>query len=211
MGQSVSYTHLDVYKRQPQKGRDGYDGGIYQRMHWHTWTDQDIIINGAWQELFKAVGFCNQVLNDLNNSRSDILPENKKKLYIAESRALRAFFYSMLVDMFGNVPIVEKVSELNPPTKTRTEVFNYVEKEIAEVKDQLLRSTDTGSYGRFTQEAALALLSRLYPVSYTHLDVYKRQLYWLPIKILPDIRNWWSVLLDLQPTFPCCLLNSDNW
>lgn len=64
--------------------------------------------------------------------------------------------------MFGNVPIVEKVSELNPPTKTRTEVFNYVEKEIAEVKDQLLRSTDTGSYGRFTQEAALALLSRLY-------------------------------------------------
>ena len=146
----------------PQKGRDGYDGGIYQRMHWHTWTDQDVIINGAWQELFKAVGFCNQVLNDLNNSRSDILPENKKKLYIAESRALRAFFYSMLVDMFGNVPIVEKVSELNPPTKTRTEVFNYVEKEIAEVKDQLLRSTDTGSYGRFTQEAALALLSRLY-------------------------------------------------
>ena len=84
----------------PQKGRDGYDGGIYQRMHWHTWTDQDVIINGAWQELFKAVGFCNQVLNDLNNSRSDILPENKKKLYIAESRALRAFFYSMLVDMF---------------------------------------------------------------------------------------------------------------
>lgn len=146
----------------PQKGRDGYDGGIYQRLHWHTWTNQDVIINGAWQSLYKAIGFSNQVLEDVSASKPAVLPTDKKELYIAEGRALRAFYYSMLLDMFGNVPIVEKVSELNPATKTRKEVFDFVEREINETKDLLLKSIDFDSYGRFTQEAAMALLSRLY-------------------------------------------------
>jgi len=146
----------------PQKGRDGYDGGIYQRLHWHTWTPQDVIINGAWQELYKAIGFCNQILEDLEASDPKILSDTKKNLFVAETRALRAFFYSRLLDQFGNVPIVEKVSDENPATRSRLDVFNFVEREILDTKEVLLKKMDKNSYGRFTQESALALLSRLY-------------------------------------------------
>lgn len=146
----------------PQKGRDGYDGGIYQRLHWHTWTTREEIIEGAWLELYKAIGFSNQILSDMRAADTAILPAATQQLFIAETRALRAYFYWMLCDLFGNVPIVESLSEENPPTRSRREVFDFVEREIVTVKESLLSRTDAGSYGRFTQEAALALLSRLY-------------------------------------------------
>lgn len=146
----------------PQKGRDGYDGGIYQRLHWHTWTTRDEIINGAWLELYKAVGFTNQILADLSAADHTILPVATQQIFVAETRALRAYFYWMLCDLFGNVPIVGTLTEENPETRSRKEVFAFVEREINAVKDRLLKHTDSASYGRFTQEAALALLSRLY-------------------------------------------------
>lgn len=146
----------------PQKGRDGYDGGIYQRLHWHTWTTRETIIEGAWLELYKAVGFCNQIIADMRAADNAILPSDTQQLYIAETRALRAYFYWMLCDMFGNVPITESLTEENPSTRSRKEVFEFVERELGEVKEQLLSRSDAGSYGRFTQEAALVLLSRLY-------------------------------------------------
>lgn len=91
-----------------------------------------------------------------------ILPAPTQRLFIAETRALRAYFYWMLCDLFGNVPIVESVSEENPATRSRKEVFSFVEQEINAVKELLLSHSDANSYGRFTREAALALLSRLY-------------------------------------------------
>ena len=146
----------------PQKGRDGYDGGIYQRLYWHTWTTREEIIEGAWLELYKAVGFSNQILADMKAADNKILPAPTQRLFIAETRALRAYFYWMLCDLFGNVPIVESVSEENPATRSRKEVFSFVEQEINAVKELLLSHSDANSYGRFTREAALALLSRLY-------------------------------------------------
>lgn len=71
----------------PQKGRDGYDGGIYQRLHWHTWTTRETIIEGAWLELYKAVGFCNQIIADMRAADNAILPSDTQQLYIAETRA----------------------------------------------------------------------------------------------------------------------------
>lgn len=76
-----------------QKGRDGYDGGIYQRLHWHTWTTREEIIEGAGLELYKAVGFSNQILADMKAADNKILPAPTQRLFIAETRALRAYFY----------------------------------------------------------------------------------------------------------------------
>ena len=103
----------------PQKGRDGYDGGIYQRLHWHTWTTREEIIEGAWLELYKAVGFSNQILADMKAAYNKILPAPTQRVFIAETRALRAYFYWMLCDLFGNVPIVESVSEENTDPSNR--------------------------------------------------------------------------------------------
>ncbi|MFR0895198.1 MAG: hypothetical protein ACLSGF_10360 [Alistipes onderdonkii] len=79
---------------------------IYQRLHWHTWTTREEIIEGAWLELYKAVGFSNQILADMKAADNKILPAPTQRLFIAETRALRAYFYWMLCDLFGNVPIV---------------------------------------------------------------------------------------------------------
>lgn len=145
----------------PQKGRDGYDGGIYQTLHWHTWTSQHSIVTEAWKNLYSCVGFCNQIIDDV--SSSTILPKETKELYIAETRAMRAYFYYLLMDLYGNVPITTKVSELNPKTRKRNEVFAFIETELSQVKDLLLtKKSATLSYGRFTKEAVMALLSRLY-------------------------------------------------
>lgn len=156
----------------PQKGRDGYDGGNWQRLHWHSWTSQESSIAGAWNDLYMGIGFCNAFLSDLPGIQ--VVSEAQKTVLTAETRAMRALFYSYLLDMFGNVPIVEDVTTPSPATRPRAEVFAWVVKELKEVQPQLMPSSSSRAYGRLSQEGAQALLARLY----LNAQVYAGQPMW---------------------------------
>jgi hypothetical protein len=157
----------------PQKGRDGYDGGKWQRLHWHKWTDQESIIKGAWDGIYKGIGFCNSFLIDLG--KITVVSDSEKEQLKAETRALRALYYSYLIDLFGDVPIVKTLSELSPAKTPRAEVFKFVETELTEVKAQLLDAADVKAYGRISQQAVNAILARLYLNAevYTGTDRYQ--------------------------------------
>jgi hypothetical protein len=80
----------------------------------------------------------------------------------AELRALRAYYYYVLQDAFGGVPIVTDV-ELKPRERnTRKEVFAFIESELNAVRGDLPPKWDTPNYGRLTQGAVDAILASLY-------------------------------------------------
>ena len=65
------------------------------------------------------------------------------------------------MDMFGTAPICEKIGEINPSSKSRAELFAWIEKELNESIPSLSESK-TETYGRVSKWGAYALLARLY-------------------------------------------------
>ena len=136
----------------------------FEQLMEHKWDADHNYLNGAWNTFFGTVGQANALIDALEAST---LTEEEIKGPKAELRALRAFAYFYLVDLFGNVPIFTepRVDPNNlPKQNTRTEVFNFVVDELKAAAEDLPSETEVGDeyYGRFTKEAAFALLATTY-------------------------------------------------
>ena len=126
-------------------------------LHAMSWGASNDFTTAMYYRLAQEVSFCNSFI-----SNAESLNENDEvKAYIAEARFLRAFAYYNLVDLYANVPLVDKVSTDLPAQSSRTDVFNYVESELLEIQD-LLKDSGSNEYGRVDKVAAWALLSKLY-------------------------------------------------
>lgn len=141
----------------PTRGTDWFDGGRYQRAQRHTYTPLNEMVLSAWRYCYQGVASVNGIIYQVEQSQ---LTEEAKATIFAELRAVRAYYYYLLLDMFGNVPIVTDFEDTElPSNSTRQEVFNFVEQELTETIPLL---SEEIIYGRFTQNVANTLLARLY-------------------------------------------------
>ena len=125
----------------PQKGRHGYDNGDWIRLHRHQWIPTDGQVVDAWKKLFEGIGYANNFLTDTENIDFEALqvPMSKAQAQ-AEMRVYRAYCYWYVMDMFGTAPICEKIGEINPSSKSRAELFAWIEKELNESIPSLSRA-----------------------------------------------------------------------
>ncbi len=136
------------------------DGGVYKQMHFHTWNNISWQPQNTWETAFGAINSINRLLSAVEAGEYPLTEEQIVSID-AESRALRALWYSMLCDSHGNVPIVKKYSEELPTQNTRKEVYDFIISELKEVIPNL--SSDVKStYGRMNKWAAYHLLARMY-------------------------------------------------
>lgn len=148
----------------PTKGRHGEDGGKWKRLHYHTWTVDEGGLNNAWSLMYWGMGLCNDPIQNLESRDiADMgITQEEKDGYIAELKLLRAFHYLKLMDLFGNIPIVTKVGEpAQPETRSRQDVFDFVENEILENINQVPKLSRE-MVGRMSQAGAYAMLVELY-------------------------------------------------
>jgi hypothetical protein len=138
-------------------GGGWYDGGVYIDAQKHTWTPENRMILASWRYCFVGISKVNSVIFQVEQSN---LSEEQMVPIKAELRAIRAYYYYILLDMFGNVPIVTNydVSEL-PANSTRLEVFEFVESELNDIAADL---PSGAVWGKFTQNVANTLLAKLY-------------------------------------------------
>ncbi len=148
-------------------GRDGNydDGGQYRQHHHHTWTKDHSNVKDVWEWGFGGINTCNRILNIVNQSPTPATDPAKLSA-LAEVKAMRGFFYFLMMDIYGNVPIVDSfpVSDL-PSTKSRADVFKFIEKEIKAVVSVLPSKSGANAvstYGHPTQGMAYALLAKMY-------------------------------------------------
>ena len=152
----------------PNREGDWFDGGLYQRMHYHTWTSQDGFTSGMWNALFQGASLATNSLEDIQSidpARFD-LTEADKADFIAELRTLRAWFHLRAFDLYRNIPLIKKVKgeSLTPPQASPQETFEWIEKELLESIPGLPTRQALGAdaIGRWTKGGAAALLARLY-------------------------------------------------
>lgn len=115
------------------------------------------MLRGYYYRLFFGVTICNQYLDEFGGYDATMT---------AEIRFLRAFHNFMLMDAFGNVPMVTSVSSTKPLQASRAEMYNYIESELLAIEPELstpaTKTSSDANYGRVDKASAWLLLSRLY-------------------------------------------------
>ncbi len=143
----------------PARGGNWYDGGRYEQHHKHTWDRDNAHVSGTWNWLTSTISTANQ-----NLYLFDRAPESDaKRTAIAELRTLRAVCYFMMMDLWGNVPIVSQFGDATlPKTSTRAQVFNFIETEVKASLPNLNKATGAITYGRPNKYTGFALLAKMY-------------------------------------------------
>lgn len=142
----------------PARGGNWFDNANYQQMHMHKWTSDNGCVNGGWSMLTTTISTCNQVLSTF--AASPVTPDPQ---ILAEVKTMRALSYFLMMDLYGNIPVVTTFGDTaQPATTKRAAVFTFIENEINAVLPQLSTTVDASTYGRPTRFAAFAILAKMY-------------------------------------------------
>jgi len=140
----------------PTRGADWYDGGDYLRLHRHEDGPGVGVHDGAWTRIYGGISSCNSALAILG-------PETETNSSgIAEVKALRALYYYFLIDIFGNVPLIDTFDvpdDFKPKNNTRKEVFDFI---VADLTNAIPKLDNNVGKSRMSSGAAWALLCRMY-------------------------------------------------
>ncbi|HKK79206.1 MAG TPA: RagB/SusD family nutrient uptake outer membrane protein [Phaeodactylibacter sp.] len=147
----------------PVRGGEWYDGGQLIQLHQHTYDPSNFVVHNTFMRHYQSIYEMNELLNDR--------PYGFSAGNIAEVRALRAYLYWRLLDMFGRVKILTEEST-DPPQVSRQEVFDFVEGELLEVLGVVELGPDidfggsalpeSGSAHQMNRYGALGILAKLY-------------------------------------------------
>lgn len=160
----------------PVRPNGWYDAGTYHRMHKHEWTPTEWQPINSWNENYRGINSVNRILAQIEDGTLAV--SVGKEALIAELKATRAFYYSMLVDNHGNVPLVTNWKDTARPTQsTRKQVYDFIEKELLENMNLLSEKVDQTTYGRMNKWAARATLARLY----LNAEVYTGTPQWVKV------------------------------
>ncbi|MDD4116104.1 MAG: RagB/SusD family nutrient uptake outer membrane protein, partial [Massilibacteroides sp.] len=76
------------------------DGGVYRRMHYHTWNSEQAHVSNMWNQFYRGVLICNNVLDQIEKDEIPAPSSEEKERGMAEIRAMRAYYYWMICDNF---------------------------------------------------------------------------------------------------------------
>lgn len=148
----------------------------------HDWrADKDMFEDG-WKQCYKAIDRANRFLLNLKEVDPSLFAEGEKtkNRIVAETRAIRAFFYSYLAQNFGRLPMLMEGDTYNgSPNKARAEsteeTWNLIMEDFTYAVNMLDWTPWNGEYGRVTKGMAKAYLAQAYMYN-KHFEAARKEL-----------------------------------
>ena len=142
------------------KSYDGHWGeDRYVQLQTHEIDPSNKLVRAAWEYCFNGVAACNDAIYELEKLEQN----DATRTNIAEIKVLRAFYYLLATDLFGQVPYsVDKTETDYPKTKTRGEIVKWIEDEIDANMEYLVTEPSSRTYGRVTADVAKFVLAKIY-------------------------------------------------
>jgi len=138
-------------------------------LHQMSWSSSNVILTGLYYRSTYQITLANEFIRQstpaMLASRS-ITGADAATIgqYAAEARFLRAYQYSVLMDLFANPPFATDATAVGsslPTQISRSALFSYVESELKAI-DPLMVAPGKNQFGRADEAAVWALLSRIY-------------------------------------------------
>ena len=132
-----------------------YDSGTYAHQALHCSSPNDASI-GWYDDVTAGITKANTILEELGSGASAQMK--------APARAIRAYYTWILMDSYGDTPILDKVQAEGSvvPRSSRKEVAEWIESELNDIIPVLTDDVTENSYGKPTKWMAEALLAKLY-------------------------------------------------
>ncbi|TZF82591.1 RagB/SusD family nutrient uptake outer membrane protein [Pedobacter sp. BS3] len=146
------------------------DEGFYSRSAQTTGTQvynfdaSDSSVGWLWTYLYQGIERANLLLANIDNVPVD--DQAAKNAIKGAAKFLRAYYYFMLVDYFGDVPLkttpstsVNNVDIARTPVK---EVYNFIVSEMEEAEGMVYTADKIGYGGRISKTTVEGILARVY-------------------------------------------------
>lgn len=181
------------------KGSDPGDAGTDKdQLDALAFSGTTISFNETWQSHYQGISRANQALKFL--PELDIDSELKNRL-IGESKFLRGLFYFRLTQMFGGVPLIKNVPDIQNQddinsANTRAsldEVRAFIIADLTEAAANLPVSYGGDDLGRATKGAALTLLAKvnMYQNNWAEVLSLTQQVMGLGYSLTPEYSHIW--------------------
>lgn len=140
---------------------------VYRTIGGGNYTTDTDKINSFWSGAYRNIGKANYFLNNYN--RAVNVSAEIRERYAAEAYFYRAYNYWILTSYFGDVPYISEEQNVESPDvyrgrDKREYVVEQITTDLENHYKALPEYVEAGSeqFGRVSQVAALALLSRIY-------------------------------------------------
>lgn len=149
------------------------DDAWVRALNTNTWSEaQNDATYAVYDRTLQGISYVNEYLRQTTD---DLLAERgadanvraKVAQFRAEARFIRAYFYWMAIDTFGNVPFITEESDfgsgVNPRQGTRAELFNFCISELTDLASEgSAMPAARADYPRADKGAVYGLLARMY-------------------------------------------------
>ena len=142
-------------------GGDGSRPGLVE-MDAFTFTPRTQEFNDFWKLQFTGITQCNLVLDNVPNIE---MSESRRNQIIGEALFLRSYYYFLLTQVFGDVPLFTKVAppdELKVPKTPKATIYAQIEADCEQAGTLLPEQYGSKDVGRATKGAAYALAAKTF-------------------------------------------------
>ena len=151
------------------RGSDWGDGGKWRAMHEFTWAADNAVVVSNWDMLTNGI---TRSLTAIKSISASSIPQ--KTLLLAEARAMLAFYTYTTLDLYGQAPYRDPASE-NAPLEilqAASAIDNLIKQVESLIPDLAELGQQNTHNGRFTKQAAYALLAQMYLNRAVYKDRY---------------------------------------
>lgn len=130
--------------------------------------------NYVWENVYKNIRACNLFFEKIETATA--ADTTQKNRYKGEVHFLRAYYYHMLVSVYGGVPIITKTYGLNEDYNVSRNTYEECIKFITDECNKAVQLLTLTQKGRASKGAALALKARV--LTYAASDLYNKGAAW---------------------------------
>ena len=163
-GSNAIWVLGDVASDDAIKGGNPGDQADFDAINNFNITPTNGAVEAVWQRYYDGIFKCNAVIDGLPASNTQVSDAVKTQV-IAQAKFLRAYYYFVLANCYGDIPLhlkVETPQELQSPAISQDTIFAQIEKDCVDASAGLPATWEAPDFGRATKGAALALLAKTY-------------------------------------------------
>lgn len=197
LAQEVSSDEVVI----PVRLTDWEDGGKWRLLHEHKWDNNTEAVNSMWSHFYDGVVEANRAIDEL----LPFAEEPSVQSTLAKLKTLRAFYYYLLIDNYGDVPYTTSFfdAEEQPFKTPRAEIWDALVKELEESVSFLPVATNKFAVSK---GMAFTLLAKLY----LNAEIYTGTPQWEKAENACDSVMLSGIYsLESNPSLPF-IVNNDN-
>lgn len=170
----VNYTINFQWKTDMLAGDMFYTYDAEGQWFFGSYTPVNQYINEGWKGIYNVIAFANSVINDMPGKCTGSVTQEDIDRAVAEARAIRAFCYYQIAELWHDAPIIfdnsKNIAEgnLDVPRNTQKSIYRFA-LEDADFAVEHLPETDPDSW-RANKNTARAIRAKLLVTMASHSD-----------------------------------------